>query len=163
MNVTISKQYSINGTQVIDYIQNNFITLHPKCGMMRVSLQQHQKMLVHEILQENNIIRQARQSGISSLFVWIAQAITAINPNIKVAIYVQFSKQKQNLIRISQLNGIEININYINQHFPARITHLQLYDLSGSYTDQINTLLVHTNLQLDDSKLISIINSQRIH
>jgi hypothetical protein len=31
-----------------------------------------------------------------------------------------------------------------------------LYDLTGPYTDQINTILIHTNLQLDDSKLISI-------
>jgi hypothetical protein len=30
----------------------------------------------------------------SSLFVWIAQAITAINPEIKVVIYVQYNKQK---------------------------------------------------------------------
>lgn len=127
-----------------------------RTGMKRIQLQQHQKMVVKEILQNNNIIRQSRQCGMSSLFVWIAQAITAINPEIKVVIYVQYNKQKQSLNRIAQINGVEINIRNITQYAPAGITHLQLYDLTGPYTDQINALLTHTNLQLDDSKLISI-------
>ena len=127
-----------------------------RTGMKRIQLQQHQKMLVKEILQNNNIIRQSRQCGMSSLFVWIAQAITAINPEIKVVIYVQYNKQKQSLNRIAQINSVEINSRNITQYAPAGITHLQLYDLPGPYTDQINALLTHTNLQLDDSKLISI-------
>ena len=156
MNITISEQYHLYGQQVIAYIESHFLMPHPIRGLMPVKLQQHQKMLVKQILQKHNIIRQSRQCGMSSLFVWIAQAIKAINPKIKVLIYVQYNKQKQSLNRIAQINSVEINIRNITQYAPAGLTHLQLYDLSGPYTDQTNTLLSHTNLQLDHSKLISI-------
>ncbi len=75
--------------EIVDYIQENLKRRCPYNAVVNIRLRDYQKHMVEKIMEQNTLIYRKRQDGTSSLYVWIAQALSKLRPEFKTVLIGQ--------------------------------------------------------------------------